>query len=738
MKYENDDNSKLSHARKLFEDAVDHTANAHVEAHRAERFYHNTECEGQWESEDLEYLRGQERPAFSFNLIKAKVNTFLGMYADAERTPTVAAAGGQPSDTLMSDVINAVKDQILNDAKYEGLKGRQLKTGSVAGECSLHIEIEPDPEGEGWVKVNLYRILPFELHWDIASVEPDRSDARYLFWDRWLSKEEFKEAYPEKADEWGVISKAGESYSGITDLEGFGEYSSDEWGTTDDYDQGRHHRYYYDRRKNKVRVVRYEYVTYATKYYAVDGETGQKTEIEEGTRKRVEMAAAMGVDISILEKRVEVVEVCEFAGMTLLEEFDSAGPFDGFSIVPYCYEVDEETGTAYGFCRDLFDPQMEFNKGKSLEIEYLAQGTAPGVMAEQDTIPDEEAFSQQLRQPGGIAVTKKGAITENRVRDRVPTAPSAAVMARTQSAMDLLSEISAIPSSSNLTAAEHMQSGVTVAIKYNKTKQAVSTPFSNHEEAQRALIEKVVQVITRAMPDDQIESILQTDGKYVIRDGQVAEMMPMPPEQQAQMQQQQQGQQGMMPGQQMMPEQMGMQGPMQMQQQPQEPQMVPKAVVSLRDIKSVKYNLDMDYTSENSTLRMMELDILLQIQMAGTPIDPNVLVERATNSRAVRERLKKYIEEQQKASADGLEAQNATLKEQNDGFIQIEAAKIQENTRHNTATEQIDMSDQQIKARLKHLEVWEKADENEKARMMDLAKFAVQQRQATEAQQYGA
>ena len=133
MNYD-DPEEKLSHARKLFEDAVDHTADAHIEAHRAERFYHNTECEGQWESGDLEYLREQRRPAFSFNFIKPKLDTFLGMYADAERAPVVAATGGQDSDELMSDVINGVAGKVLDEAGYDQLKARQLKTGTIDGE----------------------------------------------------------------------------------------------------------------------------------------------------------------------------------------------------------------------------------------------------------------------------------------------------------------------------------------------------------------------------------------------------------------------------------------------------------------------------------------------------------------------------------------------------------------------------------------------------------------------------
>ena len=722
-----EDSTKLRNARRLFEDAIDHTANAHVEAHRATRFYHNTEGEGQWDADDLAYLREQERPVFSFNMIKPKLDTFLGMYADAQRTPVVAPAGGEESDQLLADVINAVKDQVLEEAGYEALQARMLKTGSITGECAMHIEVEPSEEGDDWVRINLYRILPFEIHWDIASVEPDRKDARYVFWDRWLSKEEFTEAYPDHKDNWDVMSKSGEEYEGFGDNYSMQESNSGEsWTSDDDYSSDRYYRYYYDKRKRKMRVIRYEFKKFTTKFYAVDEQTKQKTEINKEDKQRVELAQTMGAPIKLLEMRVEVVKVCEFAGMTLLAEYDTAGPFEDFSLVSYCYDVDEETGTAYGFVRNMFDPQMEFNKGKSLEIEYLAQSTAPGVIAEQDAIPDEDDFTQQSRTPGGTAIVKKNALTEGRVQDRTPSPPSPAIMARTESALTLLSEVSAIPSSAAMTAAEHQQAGVTVAIRYHKQRQTVSTPFSHHEAAQKQIVDKIVQAIIAVMPDDQMEMIVSADGKYKFGNGRVAEMVEVPPQQQP-------GPQG--------PQQPGPQGPQQpgpqqmapgQQMQQQGPQMVPKAMADLRSVRSMKYNLDMEYTSENSTLRMLELDLLMQIAQIGTPVDPEVLVEKVTNSRPLRARLKKYVEKSERAEQEGLAAQNAALKAQNDGFLQIEAMKSQEDTRHNTAEEQLKLSDQQIKARLKHLEIWERADDSEKQQMMDRAKFALSIQQAAQ------
>lgn len=712
MKYK-DSEAKLKHARQLFQDAVDHTESAHAEAHRAERFYHNTEGEGQWEQEDLAYLREHERLALTFNITKTKVDTFLGMYADAQRKPVASASGGTSSDELLADVLNAVTDKTMDAASYDTLGARMLKTGTIAGECAMHIEVEPSDEGEEWIKLNFYRILPFELHWDIASIEPDRHDARYVFWDRWLSKQEFKVAYPDKAKEWDILSNgvSSDAEEIFSQSRSFGEVNSAEaFLADDDYELGRDARYYFDRHKRKIRVIRYEYTTTAKKFYALDTQTGNKTEIDDETKKRVELAESMGAPIRLIEREEEVVEVCEFAGSTLLREYENAGPFRGFSIISYCYDVDEETGTAYGLIRNLFDPQSEFNKSKSLETEYVAQSTAPGVMAEEDTISDETQFSAQLRMAGGIAKVKKGAIAEGRVIDRQPTQPNSAVLTRMQGAMDLLNEVSAIPSASNLTAAEHMQAGVTVALRHHKSRQTVSTPFSHFENSQKVIRSKVMEAIVNAMPDEQIEAILSSEGKYVVGNGRVVEMMPAP---------QQQGQPGQPP------------------QQGQ--QMVPRAMAELRGLRSMKYNLDMEYTTENSTLRMLELDMLLQLAGVGVPIDPDVMVERATSNRSIRERLKRYVEETKQAQAEGAKAQSEALQQQNQQYAAIEMGKIQESSRHNRAQERLEMSDQQITARLKHLEIWEKADDMEKKRMIDVAKFAIDQtRSNTETANYGA
>jgi hypothetical protein len=681
-----DEEQKLKHARQLFEDAVDHSVESHREAHRAERFYHNTENEGQWDSDDIAYLRDAQRPVLSFNVIKPKLDTFLGMYADAQRTPVVAASGGD--DELLAEVIDAVKSEMLEDANYEALSSRTRKTATITGECSIHVEVEPSYDGQDWIKINLYRILPFELHWDISSIEPDRSDARYLFWNRWLSKDEFINAYPEMEKEWDTLSKMGmPEGDGVlddsTDLwNEFGDGDSTDWN---DYDDDRWNRYYYDRHDKKVRVIRYEYKSYVDKLYLHNTESGEKVEITEDQRERAEFAIAMGMPGELIERKEEVVQVCEFIGAKVLAEYDEAGPFKGFSIVSYVHAMDEETGTPYGFVRNLFDPQMELNKSKSLEIEYLAQATAPGVTVEEDVVLDETAFMSELRRPAGMAVVKRNSLSEGRYQDRTPTPPSPAIMNRTAGAMELTNEISGIPSSSMLTPAEQGQAGMTVAIRYHKSRQSVNDPFANFEASDKNLCSKLVEVIVTAMPDDQIAAVLANESKYVIQQGSVVELAQSPD---------------------------------------QEGQMIPIKQAAMRDIRSLRWNLDLEFTSENSTLRMLEMDLLMQLAQAGVPVDPEVLVERASNSRAVRERLKAYVEKVEKAQAEGAQAEQQAMQQQTQQFAQIEMGKVQESTRHNTATEQLEAQDMMVKARLKEMELWEKADEAEKDRLLEMATLA--------------
>lgn len=677
--------AKLREARAHFEAAVDHDRAAHAEAHRAARFYHNTRNEGQWESADLQYLRDNMRPAYTFNIVKDKIDSALGIYADAQRAPSVVGAGAE--DHLAAEVLDIVVQQILQDANYESKSGAQLKTGTIQGECDLGVSVQPSPDGPGWIEIGIDRYMPFEVHWDSSSIEADRSDARHVFADRWFRKDEFENAYPEHAAEWGRLSMAGDPLGGDSDRS-FGE-SGMSGGRNPDWGADSRSHYYYDRHANKARVIRYEYKTWVEEEYATNLQTGERRKIESPEeRDQIDFAVALGAPFTLDSVKVERVKACDFVGTTILREYDEVGPFDGFSIDPYCYLIDEEDGTAYGAVRNLFDPQMELNKSKSMEIEHIAQSIAVGVISEAGAVQDEDEFAAELRKPGGNAIVRKGQM--GAVQLRQPSPPNAAVMQRAQTAVELLDRISSMPSSGNVVPAEFQSSAAASYLRYHKARQVVRDPIANYEASQDRVVRRVVEAVVRAMPDDQIEAILASEGRYLVRNGIIVELTDAPDG---------------------------------------SGRKVPKSRTTFRDVRSMRWNLELEYTTENSTLRMMELEVLISLKQAGVPIDDEVLVEAAASSRATRERLKKYAEQAKQAAAKAQAQEAEAFAVSTRGSLQLQAAEAAETARHNRVTEKLQSEKQEGDLSARFADIWQTADQNEKELIVQFARDRLKARQ---------
>ncbi len=678
--------SKLREARAHFEAAVDHDRSAHAEAHRAARFYHNTKGEGQWEQADLQYLRENMRPAYTFNVVKDKIDSALGIYADAQRSPSVVGVGAE--DKLAAEVLDLVTKQVLEDANFESKSGAQLKTGTIQGECDLGVSVQPSPDGPGWITIGIDRYMPFEVHWDASSIEADRSDARHVFADRWFRKDEFANAYPDRAQEWGRLSMNGDPLDG-----GDGDRSLGESGTSSgrnaDWGANSRSHYYYDRHANKARVIRYEYKTWVEEEYATNVQTGDRRKIETPEeREQLSFAIALGAPFSVDVVKVERVKACDFVGTTILREYDDVGPFEGFSIDPYIYQIDEEDGTAYGPVRNFFDPQMEFNKSKSMEIEHIAQSIAVGVISEAGAVQDEDQFAAELRKPGGNAIVRKGMM--GAVQLRQPSPPNLAVMQRAQAAVEVLDRISSMPSTGNIVPAEFQSSAASAYLRYHKARQVVRDPIANYESSQERVVRRVVETIVRAMPDDQIEAILAREDRYLVRNGIIVELGDAPDG---------------------------------------SGRKVPKGRTTFRDVRSMRWNLELEHTSENSTLRMMELETFISLKQAGVPVDDEVLVEAAASSRSTRERLKKYAEQAKQAAAKAQAAESEAFSMSTRGMLQIQAAEAAESARHNRATERLQSEKQEGDLSAKFADIWQDADIAEKQLIVQFAKERLKARQ---------
>ncbi len=136
--------------------------------------------------------------------------------------------------------------------------------------------------------------------------------------------------------------------------------------------------------------------------------------------------------------------------------------------------------------------------------------------------------------------------------------------------------------------------------------------------------------------------------------------------------------------------------------------------LSLRDMRSTKFDIDLETTTANNTLRILDLQNLAQLVQLQVPIDPSVLVEKATASRGDRERLLAFVSQTQQSQAQSQQMQAQTFAQQMErGFAQ-QQGELAEERRHHIAEESIKARGQQMDLSAKFAAILERADANER------------------------
>jgi len=676
---------KLRTLRSDFEACIDAAQDAQNEAHRAARFYHNTKNEGQWEAGDLQALREQGRVAFSFNVIKPKVDTFLGMVEEQRRAPHASAIGGE--DALTAEVLNSISERAYDIADLETLEAETLKEGTIKGQHSVRIEVEPDPENP-LHQLIVGRLIPrFELDWDPASRRPDRSDARYVFWHKWLGKAEFERTYP-KFEFDDLLHKA-DTDNAHERLEDDRSESGPFYGSYNDdmYDSSRWEPDYYNAQRDKLRVIHAEYRVPTKRHFLVDPQSGISQEVDEKFVASLGQYQEAGylVGLTPASTWTDTIYSVQFVGNEILYDAELDQPYDGFSFVPFTYAIDSETGHAYGMLRNFFDPQMEINKAHSLSLENLAGQNRQGMIAEKSAVTDPDVLEDQLKTTASIAIVEDGALTQGKIKDRAPAQSSPAISQRLSDGVAMLDKVSNIHTDETTPAGQAEAVG-TVQLRHRKSQLSMSDVVKSYEKFQKGVALRVMQVIVRAMPDSQIAEYLGNSKKYQVQQGTVIEIDAAT------------GQ--------------------------------PKGMAQLQDLRTLRHDVRLETSSENVTSRIMESQSMKDLQSTGFPVDPVVAVELSTGNRSLRERLKAYAEQAQKAAQEQKQREAEAMQnaaQRSDAQIQstiaIAGGEAQEKRRHNQATEQLNFMKQQGDHAVRLAGVLEKADAGEKAAIVKLAEL---------------
>nr|WP_168161230.1 hypothetical protein [Desulfatibacillum aliphaticivorans] len=600
-------------------------------------FYDGT---GQWTKEDRDILKEQNRPCLTFPVCKGSVDLVVGV--NSSNPVRMVASPVEPSDGFLCEVLNDVVEWVSDENNFEDREEELFESVVICGRGHIALDFSIDPKRFGEIILNESVVPVHEIRIDPASRERDGSDANHIFWDRWVTREDFKIRYPEFADrvdefmETGRASSFGESPDPKTD-----ENIFDDLGDDDDYDRPIDANYY-DLKKDRVRVCHMEYWEAFKRHVAFNPETQEWEEFDPENIEQLKVNYILKYKTpfeynTMMDKKVKWLQ---FIGDEILYDGDSPMPYDGFSVVTSIANTDpsRRSNNHFGVIRLMKDPQREINKRWSQALNLLNNMVQPGTDIEDGAVPDIDQYSEARKTPGGVGIVSSGALRDGKIKERsAPQFPSAP-MQMEQMSQDIIRKITGINPDLLGQDSGRQEPGVVVQTRQRQGLILLQKLFKEHKRVRREIFKRVIAIISKYMPDGQILRILGGNEKYQIENGMVIN---------------------------------------------------PKngMAAAIRDIRNLKFNVDIEEAPGNLAKDMLQLQVFMEMMHAGFPVDPKTVIEKLQLPATEKQRWIEYIDAQQQAQAQAaqqaqqLEAQKVmagiqTEAKKVDGDIAVKTAKV--------------------------------------------------------------
>lgn len=392
--YEADATELVQWARGKMRECVDATGDWREEALES----YGLVAGDQWDDVVRAQLEEQGRPVFTFNRVAGFIRGICGLESSTRNQVRFYAR--EIDDSGASDVTNAAVKWVRENCDAEDEEADAFKDMLICGLgwTETYYSTEEDPEGE----IIVERVDPLHMRWDSASRKRGLADRRWCARVKWLPLSVIKDVWgKKKADELEAIMSE--------DTEILDEYASTPHDATAarEYEAGSMGE---ARRKNGVPVVQFQYAKTVRYYTVLNPLTGAQEEVSaedfEKANDRLEEAVGMGLTVLKRYQKRQYRQLI-YAGVTELEDAELVG---GFTLNPITGIRDRNTGTWYGFVRDMLDPQRWINKFFSSMADVVASQAKGGLLAEVDAFVNKQQAQDEWADPRSIVWMKSGGL----------------------------------------------------------------------------------------------------------------------------------------------------------------------------------------------------------------------------------------------------------------------------------------------------------------------------------------
>ena len=405
------DSSELYKFRKWFRAAVESWERWRREAKEDYDFLSGK----QWTDAELAEFEKQKRPALVINRIRPLINILSGW--QRMNRFDISFLPRTEDDLKHCEVRAGVTKYVLDKSDYENKESTVFLDTATGGIGWLGVKYKFDAEvGKGDAVIE--RVSPFDMYVDPEAHELDFSDAKFICRAKWVDKDDLKSVYPEKAD---AIENNFNVYDTI-------EKENREQVEIDPL--------WYSSELKKVRVIECWYKKRTTRTM-IQTADGQRIPYTEENREQIEQMMMIGAVSGYEDVPVIEVRCCTFFDRTLLEDMQSPYKHGEFPYIPVIYHYYGVGDIPAGFVRSLKDPQREINKRRIQELHILNTSSNGGGFYEVGAMTPEQLA--EFKKKNSIPGHYNEVLSIDKIREREPKAPPAAVInAEQQATADLI------------------------------------------------------------------------------------------------------------------------------------------------------------------------------------------------------------------------------------------------------------------------------------------------------------
>lgn len=374
----------------------------------------NSTSETEWKresSEDYKFYAGdqdttevkailakQKRPCTVYNEIAPKINMLVGMGADLDGA--ISLSPRSPEDAPLTELMTQTIDYFREILRQNRKENNCFEHAIKGGKSWLHFYVDEEDEKS---PLKTQRVPARDIHVDPDSIEFDKSDARYLFRDKWLDLDDIETAWPEFKF---ARDTAGNVISGNFDaVSGTSVYTPT----------------FFNEANDKYRVVECWWRKYETKYVFLNPLTGNKEELFEDEynefvgmlRKGFQLPNGEVLQQDNIQSTPKVIRTIWYAIISGKDIIELGRSIYKHGMFPYAYMEayhDEENNCPFSVIKNMKDPQRGLNTTRR-QLIHLLQTLPKGILVhEVGAILNIEDYEENSSKPGFHLEVEKGGL----------------------------------------------------------------------------------------------------------------------------------------------------------------------------------------------------------------------------------------------------------------------------------------------------------------------------------------